>query len=55
MTGISRGSDSRPGMPIIIPAWDIGVLSIKRSSQNRFNECRLPLSLAKFYFFNNIR
>ena len=34
-------------MPIIIPAWDIGILSIKRSSQNQFNECRCPPLMMK--------
>ena len=50
--GISSGSDSRPGMPIIIPAWDIGVLSIKRSSQNQFNECRCRLWMMKSRFWS---
>ena len=34
-------------MPIMVPAWDIGVLSIKRSSQNQFNECRCPPLMMK--------
>jgi hypothetical protein len=42
---------STPGMPIIIPAWDIGILSFKRSSQNQFNECRCPPLMMKSQHF----
>ena len=44
---MSTGPIFSPGMPIIIPAWDIGILSIKRSSQNQFNECRCPPLMMK--------
>lgn len=38
---------SRASMPVMVPAWDIGVPSIKRSSQNQFNECRYTLFMVR--------
>jgi len=31
----------------MLPAWDIGVISIKVTSQNQFNECRCPPLMMK--------